>query len=246
MAVSPFDESQMVEEQPPIGSPRVQLRLHHIFALTAVMSVMLGISGPRYNFGQRAAQIPPLMQVAMTGWGVLHSILTSVAITAVGYGIALRRRGVPFFNQPGHWLMVDISATTVITLIPQVMFRILHGSREDLEVASSLMMAASILFFVIFLFRIVLNIYIGLRQCEERRWSWVFYLKAVASVLQVVGDLIVLLMISRASVIDRRLGWQRDIGHRCGVALQVGLTLLTVFFMATIMLSFTLGWWRPR
>jgi hypothetical protein len=141
---------------------RPQLRLHHLFALTAAMAVLMGISGPQYDFGDESARVPQLLQFGLVVWGILYSILAAVAVTIVGYGIAWRRQGIHFFDQPGHWLMVEIAATAVLSLLPQLAYRALVETNSvDVDVPWIAMMTIGSL--SIFVFRVGFNIYIGMK-----------------------------------------------------------------------------------
>jgi hypothetical protein len=71
----------------------------------------------------------------------------------------------------------------------------------------------------------------------------VFYLKAIAAVLQAFGEMMVLIMLSRASLVDRRVRAERDFLHRCGVSIQLALSLLSVFLTVFFMFSFALRLW---
>jgi hypothetical protein len=140
--------------------------------------------------------------------------------------------------------MVEIAVAAVLSLLPQLVYRVIIGTenRVDMDVPWIAMMTIGSL--SIFLFRIGLNVYIGSKKCMERRWQWVFYLKAIATVLQVFGVLLVLIMLSRASLVDRRERVRRALLHRCGVFIQLEISLLTVFLTVFFMFSFSLGWWR--
>ena len=226
------------------GAQIPQLRLHHLFALTAVMAVMLGISGPQYDFGEQDSAVPDLLSLFLVAWGIVYSILTAIAITVVAYGIVWQRRGFRFFYQPGHWLLVEIAVAGVLGLLLDVIFRLLPYSATTNSIDPPGLAVFLIGTFSSGLFRLAVNIYIGLTKCSERRWKWVFFLKAIAVILQVVGDFFVLVMLSRASLVDRQSRVHRDLLHRCGVIIQIALSLLTVFLTVFFMLSFSLGLWR--
>jgi hypothetical protein len=226
------------------GDAWPRLRLHHLFALTAAMAVLMGISGPQYDFGDESVRVPQFLRVIQVAWGILYSMLAAVAVTVVGYGIAWQRHGVRFFDQPGHWLLVEIAVAAVLGLLPQLAYRAMVGAggRVDMDVPWFAMMTVGSL--SIFLFRVGFNIYIGVKKCVERRWKWVFYLNALAAIMPAFGDLLVLILLSRTSLIDRREGLRRDLLHRCGVSIQLALSLLTVFLTMFFMFSFSLGLWR--
>src|SRR5262245_18140124 len=101
---SPFDTVD--ETEPDAATPRVderpRLRLHHLLVLTAVMAVLLAINGPQRDYGNyKPSELFRILSIAL---GTAHTLLSAVALTALGYGIAWYRRGMRFFDQPGHWL----------------------------------------------------------------------------------------------------------------------------------------------
>jgi hypothetical protein len=249
MAESPLEPTEPIDPTvPPLPSDRCQslprLRLHHLFALTAAMAVLMGLSGPRYDFGDQSGGLPQLLKVILVAWGILYSILAAAAITVVAYGIAWRRRGILFFDQPGHWLMVEIAASAVLGLLPQVAYRLVVGSEGFGLIEGPWLLMIAIAAWVVILLPMALNIYIGLKQCHERRWKWVFYLKALARIVYVFGDFLVVIMLPRASLIDRRQAVRRDLLHRSGVSIQLALSLLTVFLTVFFMFSLSLRLWR--
>ena len=88
------DESR---ELPPI-------RIHHFLAWTAVMAVMLAAQRA-WQFGG-AAGMPSALQTKIIAMGTVGSVLSSLAVTIVLFGVYWRRIGLPFFTEPGQWLLV--------------------------------------------------------------------------------------------------------------------------------------------
>jgi len=212
------------------------------------MAVMMGISRPNYQIANEAIEISQPFQTTLLAHGIVYSILASVAITVTAYGIAWRPMGLIYFNQPGHWLMVEIAVATVLGLIVQLAYQMSGGmpSTGPVEMSWIVSVALTLASLGLVVFRVAFNIYIGAKKCAERRWSWVFYLKAFASIIQVLGDLVFLVMLSRASLIDRRQRLQRGGLHRCGVIIQIALSLLTLTFVVLFMFAFALGWWQIK
>jgi hypothetical protein len=126
IALTPEAETLPTTARPP------QLRLHHLFALTAVVAVLLAINGPQQDYWSNSEIAPPkLLLTLYTAWGVMYMLLLSVAVTAVVYGIAWQRQGLVFFDQPGHWLLVEIGVVGLLGLVPSVVFRLLFSSSID-------------------------------------------------------------------------------------------------------------------
>jgi hypothetical protein len=226
---------------------RPQLRLHHFFALTAVAAVLLAINGPQQDYWSNSEFAPPkLLLTLFTAAGVMYMLLLSVAVTAVAYGIVWQRQGLVFFDQPGHWLLVEIGVVGLLGLVPSVVFRLLFSSPINFsgtDFPMSAMIAMS-LYSLVMLFAVplALNIYIGVKKCRETRWSLVFYIKAAGKLLIGLGSIVEIIMLLMAANRDRREQVPRDAGHWCGVwlqlacsGLQVGIAVFSVFNMYYMM-----------
>ena len=205
-----------------IGLP--PLRLHHFFAFTAASALLLSTFGPSINAVSSVEAIGRywlLLAIA----GTIYSLLVAFAITVTAYGVAWHRKGIRYPRYPGHWLLVAITVSYILSF---VLASILPNSvypGEWLMWAWKLPIAC-------------VDIWIGRIKCEERRWRWTFYLRGFAALMPILGDLPLLVMISRANLIDRRLGVRRDVLHRCGVTIQILQSLLVVGFFFFIMVAF--------
>ena len=242
----------------PSQDNRLRLRLHHLFALTAVMAVMLAIGGPR---DVRGVETPRLLQTFSITVGIVFTILTSVAITIVAYGIAWRRNGLTFFHQPGHWLLVMIAIERLVQvgplLIGHAIASLLGSADDQLEIPFLL-----IVWFTVWpvpgVALAIMNIYIGRKMCPEEHWRRVFYSMAAAAIVPGLGDLLVLWFLEKAVVAEkprRRPArmfqqprgyvepvivehWQnrsRDSADWCGVILQFSLTTMNILIMGGIL-----------
>jgi hypothetical protein len=214
-----------------LPNDRMQLRLQHIFVLTAVMAAMLAVNGPM-QASNSDFQPSGLMLVFWFTAGTLHTLLSAAALTILGYGIAWYRRGMRFFDQPGHWLLVDISLGALLQLVPVIAFRL--GAWP-----LAMIFGFGFLFFV--LARMVFLVYLGIKKCRERRWKNVFYLMALSMLLYGLGNLFVLIAIFFAARTDRRTQAVRDQAHRCGVWLESASSALSLLFGAFTLFSM-FGW----
>jgi hypothetical protein len=212
-----------------------QLRLHHFFVLTAVAAALLAVHGQQPNYWQNNAFQPPRWMLTLSmAWLVISDLLIAVAVTAVGYGIAWRRRGLVFFDQPGHWLLVEIAVTGLLSIVPAIVFRWFFtpdqaGNFDDTTMAVMWLIWGYTMIFIV-LIPMGLNIYFGLRKCHELRWSLVFYFKAAARFVfsMGIGDLLVLPFTLHCARRDRREQVARDGGLTiCGFL----LTLVSMYFM---------------
>lgn len=215
--------------EPIADSNEPRLRLHHLFVLTTVMAMMLAIQGPRQNYASGQYQPSPLLINVMFVLGIANTVLSSAALTVLGYGIAGYRRGLRFFNQPGHWLLAEISLAALLAIIPTLGYRWIGFSGQpnlaDPKMVLSFVLTGYMMLFMV-IGRMVINFYIGKTLCAERRWSYVFYAKAAGIMLMGFGALLVIPIVLSAARIDRREGVPRDASHKVGVALQLAASTL--------------------
>jgi hypothetical protein len=241
--------------QDEIKPARPRFGLQQVFVFIAVMAVILGTSqyGPL-----RGIEIPRFAQFAFIGSQITHAIVASLAITIVAYGIVWRHRGIAFFNEPGHWLLVCITASQMIHLGTTLAFRAiaLYQGVPHLEMMKR--MPTTLILLPSTLALVALNIYIARTKCQDSLWRRVFYAKAAAEVLSVFGELLVLLFLERAVRAEnpKRSKWrqkaqrvqsvppiqtdirsarQRDAEHWCGVVSQFVISgSMAVLFLAFI------------
>jgi hypothetical protein len=245
MGASPFDNTEVCgpTDLTPLQVDCARLRLHHLFVLTAVMAVLLAINGPHRSYETANYQPTPLLRMSQLIVGIAHTILSATALTALGYGIVWYRRGLPFFNQPGHWLLVEISITTLIGIVPSVAYRLMATGDSkrmifgDARMVMSFILIGYMLLFLVF-GRMAIDIYFGRKKCSERWWKLVFYAKAVSTMLFGLGNLIVMLFVIHALRVDRQERVPRSASHRSGVALQLALSGLTL--LSTAMAVYTM------
>jgi hypothetical protein len=214
------------------ATARPQLRLHHLFALTAIAAVMLALNGPQTDYwGETDFKPSPPILTLITAYGVLYVLLISVALTAIAYGIAWQRQGIVFFDQPGHWLMVEIGITGLFALVPSMIYRWMFSTMDPSSLNFPMTNAILIGFYSLATLVVVplaLNLYIGIKKCRERRWKVVFFMKSFANLLLGIGAIVIPITVLIAANIDRRERTLRDVGHWCGVWLQLTLNLLQV------------------
>lgn len=229
-----------VLDRPATDDAGPQLRLHHLFVLTAVMAVLLAINGPQQQYSSPAYQPSSLLLTITFGLAVVNTILSATALTALGYGTAGNRRGLRFFDQPGHWLLAELSLTALLYIVPTVGYRwigrAMQANPADPSMVISLVLSGYMLLFIV-IGRMAVNFYIGKTICVERRWRYVFYAKAAATILMGLGALIVIPITLSAARIDRREKVPRDSYHWCGVVLQVAESGLMIVIMATTIVN---------
>jgi hypothetical protein len=97
---------------------------------------------------------------------------------------------------------------------------------------------------------LVINIYIGRKKCDTRRWTWVFYAKAFATIAVAWGEIIILIALGLAVGADRERRQEseqihRDTLHWCGVVVQLCMSLLMLLMVVFFLFAFALGWFAP-
>ena len=127
------------------------------------MAVLLGINGPQGSYGGTSSEPPDFVRIFSIVLGTAHTLLSAVALTALGYGIARYRRGMWLFDQPGHWLLVEISITALIYVLPSIAYR--SGLATMMFEMGHVPL---IVFLIIAIGRIIFNIYLGVAKCNKR------------------------------------------------------------------------------
>jgi hypothetical protein len=234
----------------PDGRPR--LRLQHMFAYTAMAALLMALGDPRMQLDVQSPNMRfeflPWQRAAMVGLWIVNTLLSAAVLTCLAYGFAWRRRGLPFWQHPGHWLLADLGVQAVAGVAMQLGFRVVRaaiGGFDDADDAIAMPYIALSLVSVVFGLgligvRLALNIYVAVQRSPESRWRWVFILKAIATVAAFIGDIIVVVLVLVAAHGDRTERTPRDAAHRCGVWLQVvmsSMMILTMMITWWIMLS---------
>ena len=95
---------------PPANFPSVPpLRIHHFLVATAVTAVLLAAG--KSLLENNDVNMSNFLE---SGTGIVNAISSGLAITVIGFGIAWRRAGRVFFNQPGHWLLLFATFSLVV------------------------------------------------------------------------------------------------------------------------------------
>jgi hypothetical protein len=223
MSELPTRTNLAVGPQPliPISPQIPPLRLYHFFALTAVAALLLTQMRPAFaTSSPMESRLPYVFGIL----GALYSLCVSFAITATAFGLVWRWQGLSYPFHPGHWLLLAVAASYVIMTIVGLLLESFTAG----------------LYWLLGGIGALLDIYIGIKQCRERRWSWVFYLKGFAATVPILGDMMLLVIISRAGLTDRNHRIARDWLHRAGVLIQILGSLLIVGIFVSMMLAFTM------
>ncbi|MGE3240585.1 MAG: hypothetical protein AB7G28_02055 [Pirellulales bacterium] len=247
--------AENLADETPVDGPhskpeQLRFRLWHLFLLMAVMAIVLTITAPN-QFPRPGLSDDSPLHLVFSGLVVFGSILTAAALTAAGLGLYGRRHGQRFLDQPGHWLVLEMAIAAAGATVIQLAFRLLVGSADvgtftspspksstQTSPAFALLIGFGLLSLLCLIAIIILNVLFGRKQ-SERRWRWIFYLKALSPFLWIPGMAILLICLVRAVRVDRRENVTRDAAHYCGIIL---LFLSTLLLLASTVLSFTLFW----
>ena len=93
-------EVGMAADSPPrLGPP--PLRIHHLLVATAVSAGFLAVAHALAEDGDEG-----FGSFFRSGFGVVHCLQVSIAVTTFGYLLAWRAQGRLRLDQPGHWLLI--------------------------------------------------------------------------------------------------------------------------------------------
>jgi hypothetical protein len=207
------------------------LRIHHIMAAMAVVGVLLSI-----NHSMRLSESESLSVFGASVDGNVLAINSGLAATLVGLGVVWRHRGHPFFDQPGHWLLLGQSLYVGFFLVAGAIIGLQLSDRATL--ASGAIMT----FFVLLnLMMIVFNLWAARRIADSIPWTLVFLLDGLSMVtlfgiawllhpdlvwLVIWGaPTISIVLLLLAAWGDRRDYVRRDWPHWIGVCLRIVPTL---------------------
>jgi len=203
------DASQPIIEKVPAANEEVPsdaaraaelppLRIHHLMLWTAVTAVMMAITK---SYDSPSAVVD---SATIVGWVAASAVALVVTI----FGCVWRRRGLPFFNQPGHGIAVLIVlgvlrwsiSTAMDSFIP-----ILVDARLLLfYVLPSLLCSLLAIPFIIWIWR---------RLADTKIWKWYFFLWLLGALLEPGGILV--------------LGFELT---SIGTTIWLGITLLKISF----------------
>jgi len=232
-----ISSTALASSEPP---EQPHFRLQHMFVLTAVMAVMLALQSPQTEFPEQF-QISPLYRHFLMAWGIVVAILNALAITVAGYGLYWRKRGGRFLEEPGHWLLLSMAIAALVSVVQVAGLRLLAMFTDvDLQTTQAgamtpedwvAIIATMLLSFASIGVHIGVNVYFGRKQ-SAWRWRWMFYLKAFALFLWVIGMLAIVVCLVRTILLDRRDGIHRDATHKCGAALELAIdSFMAVVFV---------------
>jgi hypothetical protein len=251
MSISSVDSAPLQSAADSAKLPK--FRTQQLLVLMAVVGVVLAISGPREI---RGLDISPLAQMVFTVAGIIYTVVASIAITIVGYGVVWHRRGRWFFNEPGHWLLISVAADQLTILVEILLVSIVAAvqgtNTADVWLQVPYLFSRSLPGILL----AILNVYIGRKKCSDVRWRRTFYAVATSQVLPVIGEMLVLIFLERAVRAERprrkvTATWSRlrsvepltdgqivtparDLAHWCGVAIaffMAGMTIAMVIFV---------------
>lgn len=231
MSTEELDPTVSAEQAVDASWPRV--RLQHLFVFIAVAAVLLATNGQQtytYNADPRM-EVPRGFLVVQHGFSIVNQLLFAVAVTALGYGLAGYRRGRPFFNQPGHWMLLEASllAALMIPMSLAIRFSGYKPNSDPFEFPGPVMIFVGIYSMLVFVLgRIALNVYLAVARSPESRWRNVFIAKALEPVTCGVGDIAVIVLALMANATDRKEQIARDAFHRCGLYVQIGVCVATL------------------
>jgi hypothetical protein len=214
------------------------LRIHHFLVVTAVAAVLLSVVA-----GLRRNETAAMIGFFQSGFSVVYTLTTSLAITLVLYGIWWRLEGRAFFDQPGHWLLVERSLAIMTIVLASVVA--LGDWAEHVLISMWTLIMSLILSGV--------NLWAAFRVADTWWWRFVFLFGSVMVVVMpwlpgfvavttipavMVGNsaIAVILLLSAAAadqVASRPRDWPHWVGVFLRVAISIGGLLLNAWWFFT-------------
>jgi hypothetical protein len=212
------------------------LRIHHILVATAVTAVYL-------SFAQALKQndIGGFSSFVASGTGLMYAISTPLAVTAVGFGLYWKLRGIRFFHQPGHWLLVTQAFEVWIILLAALAL-INRSAAEGILLGRFV----GLFFFVLDLAVIAIDLWAAWRVADTSWWRLMFVFKALMildmfaiqfvlrtsphlyAYANLATDMLVFALLVSAACADRLSRRQRDWPHWFGVFTSVAVYAVAI------------------
>ena len=148
------------------------LRIHHLMLWTAIAAVMMAITNSN-DAPQAAVVSATLIGLAMAG---------AAALTLTLLGCVWCRRGLPFFNQPGHGIAVLIVLGVLRWSISTAM-----ATFTPLLVDARLLIFYALPSLLCSLLSIPFIIWIWRRLADTTAWNWYFFLWLLGTLLETGG-----------------------------------------------------------
>ena len=215
-----------------VGRPPIpRLRIHHLLVATAVVAVLLAaamVSRDSKSFG--------LVDLVESGMGVVVAISTGLAVTVVAFGVHWLRAGFRFFDQPGHWLLLEQSFLVGLFVMAGVS-GLLHLAPGD--TLNDVLMGVNIVYgSLLQLVSFCLSLWAAQKIADSRWWRAVFLIDAgtwaAVWIAQLVGStlfsivvfqfgpMVSVVAVAVAAWQDLRLRRPRDWAHWLGATLRIG------------------------
>jgi hypothetical protein len=210
------------------------LRIHHILATTLVAAVLLSI-----HEVLREHDVLGLSQFFRSAQGIAYTLATAIACSFVLIGCWWRHKGVPFFHQPGHWLLVSQSVALGSFLFAAV--AALFWSRDTALFPYPLWM---FWFVATHLLAAGINFWAAFRVADSLGWRLLFVISGAMALVMAITPLVYLhslylyiywlggmattILLVGAAITDRRTRRRRDWPHWTAVALQLTLSIVAI------------------
>ena len=209
------------------------LRIHHILVATAVTAVFLSFAR-----SLQQPEIGGLFAFISSGMGVMYAVSSSLALTALGLGLYWRRRGIAFFHQPGHWLLIS-HAFGVWVVVLAAVFLVMRPAGQSALAADFF----GLFFLALNLAMTCIDLIAAWRVGDTRWWRLLFIFKGLMVIgvfalsmlvfslgslqmfaLAHVGvQLFLFFLLVGAATNDRRARRKRDWPHWLGVFLSLAV-----------------------
>jgi hypothetical protein len=225
------DESVVESPANPLALP--PLRIHHIMLATVTAAVLLS-----FHEVLRQRDVAGFSMFFRSGHGIVYTIVTALSFTLTLLGVWWRRHGIPFFHQPGHWLLVSNSLSIGVFLFAAVAAA---GRWDARQMPYSLLL---VYYVVMSLLSFAVNFWAAIRVADTFWWRALFGVAGCMALFVLVVvflnfylvyqflywlvGIATTILLSSAIISDRRARRARDWAHWWGAGLELFLSVVAI------------------
>jgi len=225
-----------------VDPSRLRVQLKHLLVFMAVYSALFSANVNVQNFETPAFNNFPIQQFQtyMQLFAAVIQAVSAAGITATIFGFLGRRKGKPFLNEPGHWMLVELSLIALLSLPMVIGLRFMSLSGQAVPAESAMILAIGTLFYsfvVLIGGKLAINVYVAIKRFSSGPWQWFFIVKAVGAILSLLAEPVLLWMLYRGTSFDRRENIARDSFHWCGCYVQIAQScMMLIMFLGQMVL----------
>jgi hypothetical protein len=213
--------------------PLPPLRIHHILAATVTAAVLLSL-----HEVLRGDDVLGFAAFFRSGHGIAYTVVTALSCTLTIFGVWWRHQGLPYFRQPGHWLLLGNSLAIGMFLFAALATALRW---DAVQLPYSVWMAWYV---AMSLLSAAVNFWAARRAADTRWWKSFFVISGGMALFMVIvyvgalypmsfyvywlGGIATTILLLAAVISDRRARRSRDWPHWSGAGLDLMMSAVAI------------------